>query len=353
MTAVISVTKGGYKISKIIGEFFESADIYYTNPDRKEDNELILPLKKFTKEIFERYDSLIFVMAVGITVRVIAPYIKDKTKDPAVVSIDEKGNYVVSILSGHLGGANRLTEKIAKEIKALPIITTASDVLETKSVDMIAIDEGLKINNMNQAKKITSIVVNGDKVGVLSKVDLKENLPDEYILYDSLEALEKDFCENVIRGALIIDVYKSKIPKNIPTAYLIPKKIVIGIGCRKGKSGEEIFKFINKNLDEFGIFEKSIKIISSAWIKKNEEGIIQAGKILNANVKFYDKEQIEDVQDKFENSEFVMKTIGVRNVAEPCGYLASNHGKNIMKKKKNNGITLSIWYEKGEEKCFT
>jgi cobalt-precorrin 5A hydrolase len=353
MTGIISITKGGYKISKIIGEIFESADIYSINPDRKEDNELILPLKEFTKELFEKYDNLIFIMAVGITVRVIAPYIKDKTKDPAVVSIDEKGNYVVSILSGHLGGANSLTEKIAKEINALPIITTASDVLETKSVDMIAIDEGLKINSMDKAKKITSIVVNGNKVGVLSKVDLKETLPDEYIFYDSLEALEKDFCKNLIRGALIIDFYKSKISKNIPVAYLIPKKIVIGIGCRKGKSAKKILKFINENLDEFSIFEKSVKIISSAWIKKNEEGIIQAAKLLNANVKFYDKEQIEGVQDKFENSEFVMKTIGVGNVAEPCGYLASNHGKNIMKKKKKNGITLSIWTEKGEEQCFT
>jgi cobalt-precorrin 5A hydrolase len=353
MTGIISITKGGYKISKIIGEIFESADIYSINPDRKEDNELILPLKEFTKELFEKYDNLIFIMAVGITVRVIAPYIKDKTKDPAVVSIDEKGNYVVSILSGHLGGANRLTEKIAKEINALPIITTASDVLETKSVDMIAFDEGLRINNMNKAKTITSIIVNGSKVGVLSRVHLKENLPDEYILYESLEALEKDFLKNIIRGALIIDIYESKITKNIPTAYLIPKNIVIGIGCRKGKAGEKILNFINKSLDELSIFEKSVKTISSAWIKKNEEGIMQVAEKLKADVKFFDKVQIEDVQDKFENSKFVMKTLGVGNVADSCGFLASNRGKNIMKKKKKNGITLSIWNEKGEEQCFT
>ncbi|MDW7668121.1 MAG: cobalt-precorrin 5A hydrolase, partial [Bacillota bacterium] len=324
MTAIMSITKGGYEISKTIGKIFESADIYTSNPDRKEDRELIFPLKKFTKELFERYDNLIFIMAVGITVRVIAPYIKDKRKDPAVVSIDEKGNYVISILSGHLGGANRLTEKIAKEIKALPIITTASDVLKTKSVDMIAIDEGLEINNMNKAKKITSIIVNGSKVGVLSRVNLKETLPEEYILYNSLEILEEDFREKLIRGALIIDIYKSKISENIPAAYLIPKKTVLGIGCRKGKSEEEILKFINENLKKLEIFEKSVKTISSAWIKKNETGIIQVAEKLKADVKFFNKCQILDVQDKFENSEFVMKTIGVANVADSCGYLASN-----------------------------
>jgi len=348
MIAIISITEGGYRLSKRIAESFESADIYYTNTDRKEDKELILPLKKFTKDIFERYDNLIFVMAVGITVRVIAPYIKDKTKDPAVVSIDEKGNYVVSILSGHIGGANRLTQKVAEGIEAIPIITTASEVLDTKSIDMIALDEGFKIENMEDAKIITSLVVNGKKVGVYSSVSITKNLPEDYIIYKSLESIEEAIKEGEIQGVLIIDSFRNKVFENIPNAVLIPQNTVVGLGCRRGKSKEEIIAFIKENLRKLDIYEESLSKITSAWVKKDEEGIIQAAKILNANVEFYDKEQIEYVQDKFESSEFVMKTIGVRNVAEPCGYLASNHGKNIMKKKKNNGITLSIWNKKGE-----
>jgi cobalt-precorrin 5A hydrolase len=343
MIAVISITSGGYNLSKKIGEIFKTKDIYTLHPDREEDKKITLPLKSFTKNLFEEYDSLIFVMAVGITVRVVAPYIKDKTKDPAVLSIDEKGSFVVSILSGHIGGANTLTKKIAESIGAIPVITTASDVLDTKSVDMIAIEENLVIENMEDAKKITSSVVNGKKIGVYSSFLLEENLPKEYLCFDNLKDLKTSYVNKKIYGAVIIDIFKHKIGEEIPVAYLVPKSTILGIGCKKGKTKQEIITFIEETLRNLNIFEESVSVLATAWLKKHEEGIKEASDKFQAELKIFGKNQIKDVHDKFEKSEFVEKITGIKNVSDSCGYLASNNGENILRKTKKDGITLSIW----------
>ncbi|MFO7886701.1 MAG: cobalt-precorrin 5A hydrolase [Eubacteriales bacterium] len=348
MTAILSLTEGGYKLSKKIEKSFKSAKLFTLHPDEK-DEKLKLPLKEFTGEIFKRYEKIVFVMAVGITIRVISPYINNKKTDPAVISVDERGRFAVSLLSGHLGGANRVTKKIAKEIGAIPVITTASEVLNTKSVDMIALDEGFAIQNMEDAKTITSLVVNGKKVGVYSKVPITKPLPKEYKRYSSLEEIEKKIKTGNLQGVLIIDSLKTSSFNNIPKAVLIPKKTVIGIGCRRGKSKEEVIEFIKETLNEFNIYEESLFKMATAWVKKDEKGIIEASKKFDAELNIYNKNELEKVHERFEKSKFVEKITGIGNVADSCGFLASNRGENIMKKKKKNGITLSIWNEKGEE----
>jgi cobalt-precorrin 5A hydrolase len=287
-------------------------------------------------------------MAIGITIRVIAPYIKDKSKDPAIVSVDEKGIFVVSLLSGHLGGANRLTRRIAKGIGATPVITTASEVLETKSVDMIALDEGFEIESMEDAKRVTSLVVNRKKVGVYSSVPIYSQLPKEYIVCNSIKELKSRIEKEDIQGALIIGSCRYEFFENVPKSMLIPKNTVIGIGCRRGKSTEEISKLIEETLDEFNIYKESLSKIATAWIKKDEKGIIEASKKFNSDLIVYEKNELERVHNKFKKSKFVEKITGLGNIADSCGYLASNKGENIMYKREKDGITLSIWEKKGE-----
>ncbi|MBU5675512.1 cobalt-precorrin 5A hydrolase [Alkaliphilus sp. MSJ-5] len=295
-------------------------------------------LRNLLGNAWEEYDGLIFISATGIAVRMITPYIKDKTLDPAVVVVDDLGRFSISLISGHLGGANELAQWVAYKIQGTPVITTASDNRGIESIDIFAKKNYYYMEDMESIKEITAMMIKGKTIGFYSEMD-------SVINYNNLLIIED--LENInIEVDGIIIVTSSKIDNlHIPYTILRPKNINIGIGCRKDVEGERIIEAVKETLNINKFSEKSIKNIGTVEVKKNEAGILDTAQYFNSPLKIFTIEEIKSVEDKFNKSQFVKDTIGVYSVSEPCAFLLG--GEMVSKKSKYNGITISITKEKG------
>lgn len=336
--AVITLSKKSLELALEIKSKIPEIDVYTMPKYMKNGVKPIESgLRTFNKYLFENYNTLVYIMAAGIVVRDISPYLKHKSLDPAVLVLDNNGEFVISLLSGHLGGANEKAKYLAEKIGATPVITTASDTNNKIAVDMIAKKYNLFINNFQKAKEITALIVNDDKVGVISEISFEEELPHNMIVIDS---------ENENVEGIIYISNKEKVIFNKNFIQLIPRNIIIGIGCRKGTEEDNITNFIDENLRKLNITKRAVKKIVSIDIKKLEEGIIKSAEKYGVEFKTYNYKEIKEVENLFKCSEFVKKTTGVGSVCEPTGYLASNKGKCLLLKTAKEGITLSIWETK-------
>lgn len=334
---VITLTKGALGKAKEIKKHIKNVDIYKLSKWNDEECKSINgKLEEFVGEIFSKYDVLLFIMASGIVVRVISKYIKDKTLDPAILVMDEKGKHVISLLSGHLGGANDAAIFVSKKIGAEPVITTASDVKESIAVDTLAMKLNLNIESLKDAKDITAMIVNDESVGVISDIKIDFELPNNITLIDKPN--------DNLNGLIYISNKNNNF--KIPYVHLIPKNIVIGIGCKKDMPRERIIESIKQTLSKLNINHKSLKMICTVDVKANEKGIIEASDFYNVPTKIVNRDEIKEVENMFDTSDFVKKSIGVGAVCEPCGYIGSNKGICLMKKTSFNGITLAVWEEK-------
>lgn len=342
--AIITLTKGGMELGlKLLNEYEDS--VLYINKKFDAEGERVRKINNGIKELvsslFEEYKCLVFIMATGIVVRSIAPYLESKAKDPAVIVMDEKGRNVISLLSGHLGGANEITLDIAEILKSNPVITTASDVNNTLAVDTLAMKLGCVIENLRDATRVTSHIVNGEKIGVVSKNNFNIKLPDNFTMLRSIEEI-KGF-----KGIINITNERKIDKSKLDTVVLRPRNIIIGVGCRRNKAKEEIITAIMDSLDKTNKSHLSIKHIATIDAKRNEKGIIDAADYYGVPLIIVDSEKVKNVEKNFETSEFVRKSIGVGAVAEPVAILSSNRGSLIFKKTKYDGITIAI-VEEGE-----
>lgn len=331
MTAIISITEQGNQLALNISDYLDKADCYtLAKYAQGRLNPIKGKLKDFCARLFTKYDNLVFVMATGIVVRSIAPHLKSKTTDPAVVVLDEKGNNVISLLSGHLGGANALTEQIAMHLNSNPVITTASDVNHLPSVDMLAQDKGLIIDSMVDAKDLTALIVNRKNVA----------LEDDFNILPQLSLSADD---NAIAGKIIVS-NKTNINEELPFVKLIPQNIILGMGCKKDTPTEQCLAFISETLDKYNIDKRSIAIIASIDVKQNEQALINSAAHYKCSFKCYPADELQTVEDQFEGSDFVKQTVGVKSVSAPSAYIAGNKsGRFICEKERQNGITISIF----------
>lgn len=282
-----------------------------------------------TQEAFSKSDAICFFSATGIAVRSIAPYIKNKTVDPAVIVIDEEMKFAISLLSGHLGGANELTLKLATITGATPIITTATDIEDKFAVDEFARANKLQITDMKLAKELSARVLEGKKVGFSSDipVDKLKDVPD----------FDKDGKYGILVSDRT-DKRKYKFQLN-----LYPRDLHIGIGMKRGMSEEDIRVAIDETLKKHKLSKISVKSISSIDIKKDEEGLKSYAANEKIKLKFYNAAQLWAVKGKFKGSDFVRTVTGVDNVCERAAKLsAGKHSELIVKKNKCNGITVAI-----------
>ncbi len=248
--AFITLSNQGTKLLNHLIEKFPSADGFVS-----EKVEVETPAVRFSKmleltgEIFGSYDGLVYIAPCGAVLRAISQRITDKKTDPAVVVLDVGARYAVSLLSGHEGGANDLTMKIANATGAEPVITTTSEAV---------------------------------------------------------------------------------------------KNVIVGIGCRMGKDADDIIDSIKKSLEEAGKTIENIRLLASADVKANEEGLLLAAEKLGIPIRFISSEEIRSSNREFQHSDYVQKSVNLPAVAEPSALLAGRRTKLILQKKKFNGITVAI-----------
>ena len=292
-------------------------------------------VKTILKENWQTAEAFIFISSTGIAVRMIKDFITTKDLDPAIIVIDDTGKNVISLLSGHLGGANDLARSLAEFLGANPVITTSTDNHGIQAVDSFARTNGYRLADKNKILPISKLMLEGKTIGFYSE-------EDEVIAYDHIKVL-KNLDDLAGLDGLIVVSNKIERAFPIPSIYLHPKNINLGIGCRRDTPGEKIISFIKEELEKLGLSFYSIKTIGSVEAKRDEVGIQDAADYFKVEKKIFSNEEIKTVEDKFDKSDFVKKTIGVYSVAEPCAYLLG--GRLLTKRLKKDGITLAISLE--------
>lgn len=339
---IVSFTKqGGELACRLQKEFRKDKDMDVEVSGRQ-GGAALEKLSDWTGRQFAEKNALIFIGAAGIAVRAIAPCVQDKLADSPVLVMDEKGQYVIPILSGHVGGANELAEEIAKKTGAQPIITTATDLNGKFAVDLFAKKHHLTILNREGIAAVSSKILEGEKATIAiegyGKEDstLPENVSDilpgelEWVLYPPEKKTD-----------IVISRAKEKIPEAV--LQLKPKEYILGIGCRKGKSFSEIDDFITKQLDELELTKEDIRAIASIDVKREEEGIVNWKDYYRVPFLTFSKETLQQVPGEFTGSSFVEQQVGVDNVCERA-VLAACEGDGVLirGKQAENGMTLAV-----------
>lgn len=285
-----------------------------------------LPLEESVyQDAFSWADVLIFVGACGIAVRKIAPYIRDKRTDPAVVCVDELGKFVVPLLSGHIGGANELAWKLATELNSTPVITTATDINHKFSVDAWAVKHDFEISDMNVAKSVSAEILEND-VPMLSDFPINEELPNGVV--------------DGFRGNLGIYLTYQKREPFTHTLRLMPKVLHLGIGCRRGTGKAAIAEAVDSVLMENGIDPRAVRCAASIDLKAEEQGLLEFCEERKWPITFCSAEELLTIEGDFTPSEFVQSVTGVDNVCERAALMGAK--ELIVKKTARNGVTVAV-----------
>lgn len=316
--SVLHFTKNGNVILQKIIPLFNTITIYDKN---------VTTAKQFVQNAFYESDVLVFIGAIGIAVRLIAPFITAKDKDPAVIVIDELGENVIPILSGHIGGANEFSTILAKKLKAKEIITTATDINNKIAIDYWAYKNDCIIDDISKIKYISASVLNDELVGFYSDFSLDGKLP-------------KEFTFNSQPKGVVISLSNKK--KFDITLNIIPKIVVVGVGCKKNTTTKDFEDFVIYTLKNNNISLKAIFSLASINLKKNQECILNFCNKYNIPFKTFSKEQLETVQCVSFESPFVKSVTGVGNVCERSAIYVSGNNNVILPKTCHNGMTISI-----------
>lgn len=285
--------------------------------------------KEDARRAFEDSQAIIYIGSCGIAVRAIAPFVKDKTVDPAVISIDEKGSFVIPLLSGHIGGANSIARIIAQDINAQAVITTATDINGLFAVDEWATKNNVHIGSMYAAKEVAAALVEKEMVGLISKYEVNGDIPKGIVRN-----------KNARVGITIGD--NDELKPFAITLNLMPRIYYLGIGCRRNTAMEDIEKLVLQTLDELKINIKAIAGIASVDLKKDEKGLLAFGDKYKIPITFYTAAELESQEGEFSTSEFVQSIVGVSNVCERSAAAVSRGSKIVLPKKSQNGATVAI-----------
>lgn len=352
---IVSFTENGYQLScrirEVIGDravvtgYSGRQQVAETHPDVHPVTE---GLHAWCETVFEQSEVLIFIGACGIAVRTIAPFLESKYTDPAVLVADEQGRHVISLLSGHLGGANAWTLFLAEGLQADPVITTASDVNGRLAVDVWAVRHGFRITDRTLAKYAAAVFVTGEPLPFYVEPGCVDTdvLPEEFQWFETkgafLQAAEQREQEQI--AGIVVSVH-SGWPANV--LRLVPQRVILGIGCRRDKDPGELAQQVGQILAQYQIAPESICRIASIDLKAREQAICQLAETWSVPFVTFSAETLLQMPGTYAVSEFVKQTTGVGNVCERAAVAAMEaqkrkHPKWICRKQAGNGVTVAL-----------
>ncbi|MBI5205798.1 MAG: cobalamin biosynthesis protein [Nitrospirae bacterium] len=325
--AIFYITDKGLVLAEKLKGLYPDVKVFKFKPDT-------------VSEFWGKHKSFIFIMATGIVVRAIAPLIKNKKTDPAVVVLDEKGRFAVSLLSGHIGGANNIAKQIADFLGGEAVITTASDVNNMPSIDLWAMENNLVIENWESVPEISARFLNKGKLKVYS--DIRISMPKGFQTTDNPDS------------AVILITNKNNLSTHSPIhpfthLYLRPKNLIIGIGCNSGTSASEIEDAVKGALSKNRLSFLSVQSIATIDKKGAEPGLLSFAGKYNLKINTFTPDELNSVSN-VEKSEAAFKATGANAVAEPAAMLASGADKLLVRKQKIGNVTVAVAGQRAKSK---
>jgi cobalt-precorrin 5A hydrolase len=341
--SVLAITKNGVNIGGKLKELFPDWNIFAPSKLSNENKSIIWysePTSDKIIELFKNSNALICLFSLGAVIRLIAPHLKDKKTDPAVIVIDDKMTFVISVLSGHIGGANELTQEISEKLNALPVITTAADVNKTIVVDLVGRQFGWKIDDETTVTKISAHMVNSESIGVFQQTGNKKwykELPKNVTIYDNLEELKKSNSKAhlIISDAIIDDELAQE------SVIYRPQSLVIGIGLHWDTTKDTIREGIEYCLEKFNLSSKCIAKLVSIKKPEDVQGLIDLGKEMKIPVEYVDREELSEIITP--NPSSTVKAFeGTASVSEAAAIKVSCGELIVEKQKFPPNLTIAI-----------
>lgn len=341
--AIWCITPNGQMIGKKLFSHVSDSSLFLSaRLDQEGGDEHFHTFESLSLEIkkqFHLFSGHIFIFSTGIAVRMIAPLLKSKTTDPAVVVVDEKARHAVSLISGHLGGANELTLKIAGILGAGPVITTATDSSRVPAIDLIAKEKKLFIETVHNIKHINMSFLIEKPVRLYDPYGfIKSCLPDRF--YTEIDTIENQRGPDGGFKTIFCSYEVKKVSRE--TLILRPPLLSVGIGCNRGTDEKKIFDFLITVLKKEELALGSISSIGTSEVKKNETGLLELGKRMGIDIDFYCSDDLNTVTKIKNPSEIVKKHIGAVSVCEAAAILSADNGELIVTKNKNRDVTIAV-----------
>lgn len=352
--ALIALTKHGIQHALRLRERLPGSEVFIGGKG-KEHIPADAPVSKFDgglvefmAKVWPRYDGHVLFVSLGAVVRSIAPLLKDKHVDPAVVVVDDRAQFAISVLSGHVGGANRLASRVAEALGATPVVTTASDVNRTVPVDLLGREFGWTIEGEENVTSVSASVVNEEPVAVVQTAGernwWKGPLPKNLHLVSMAEAAEPRF-----KAALVIT--DGSVPEEVRKKAVVyrPRSLVAGMGCDIGVAPEEAERFLLETLAKQGLSVRSVRALATLDRKREESAFRHLSEKYGWPIETFTKDELNTVVDLPNPSQKVFKYAGTFGVSEPAAMLAAGRaagngglGELVVPKVKTNMLTLAV-----------
>ncbi len=353
--AIYAITRHGLSIANRLLEHLSNADLYVSQKLRGDAPStaqvLPLPFAPILQKTFPHYDCHIFIVSIGAVVRMIAPLLESKKVDPAVVCIDDAAQFAVCVLSGHVGRGNAFTERIAEICGARAVITTASDVLGTLTVDILGRDLGWSLDDPDRnVTKGCATVVNSDPVAFIQEAGEPEWWPQEKALpqcvryFAALDAVDPDSFEILLVAS--DREFRESYPRHWAKAVVYrPKTLIVGVGCDRGADTEMVQRGVARMLQHNALSSKCVKAIATIDKKRDEISLVTLAASFNCPLLTFSAQELDAVPAIENPSETVRFFVGTRGVAEPAALLAAGATKLLVPKQ--------IYTEEGAGRSMT
>jgi len=342
--AIVAITPGGADLARDLAESLPHAEVFLPERFRRDDARryFAAPVAEVLPGLFAEADALVCIMATGIVVRVLAPHLRDKTVDPAVVVLDEAGSFAISLLSGHLGGANELARKVAGICGGQAVVTTATDVNGLPAWDEVARQEGLGVEPATNIRTLNSLLLRGESIALVDRqgrvASRYADVPGVSSAATFAAALQADVAGRVfVTHRLIPDLERQR-----DLLVLRPRDLVVGIGCNRGTGADEIGGAVEAVLGKAFLSPMSIGCLASIEAKRSEEGLIAYAHSRKLPTEFHPAAALNAVPVVSAPSAHALQAVGATGVCEPAALLSAAGGRLLVRKQKCGNVTVAV-----------